>query len=942
MIDFLDKKKVDNNESSRPITPTPANNINDFNLKYEQFEKQKLELFQKPNENKLNDFVKKMPNSLLFNSNSYVNILNEEMIEKPNNAIIQNLIERGLKLKKEMSQSAISIEPKSLELSPVQPDATTLYSIISNKTDIFDDFLEDNDVSRLSDPLNDHQILSTILYGQESMEKNFSNISIEDQELKKLLEPPDLLTRFIRNVEPQHNCSMSSSSISLINQSNEENSRLNPRLSFEVQSSDGEGSVCSDRYIDILSPQRISLLNLIQISRINIDKIKFFNSTMMQNLFEKINKTRDSSPSHQLATKTSNSKSKPPLACKKFDLGSLFYIEYQFPVMGSIMEESINPMSSQVMRVVSKKIDNKETTNECSVIFDHQADYSVLFNSHSLDSWWRSYASFKIFIRPLANQCSQKSLTISNASSGPQLIGFARLSLRNVLKSKNFKLLKRLAVKELSGKRIGTLNVSLELSSDLEEFLVNLKKLKNSETMSVQRFSIEKEKEKPTESVLNIQPFERKKIQEYSIPVTMFLSINEARSFVPDFENPEKIYLISRLFWNKEKIKFEASKNFNWTVNLDLMINRSIIENMKNNFMIIESWKKNSGNESDSLVGTIKLPLHEFFLKMNDLEQLKEYLRNSAQTPLVGIDGWISIVDLFSGKKVGEISVLMALGSQEQIVNVQKNLYDKSKVSSSKNNEFMEHVFTIIMDDLKIHPVRNGRNEDTIFNESEYNVKYSFPSTPHNSGSLSTTIFNSHVLSKRVNTKNQCKIEHRLILPSQLPIQSEIVNLFQNRPNNSVKFEIWSYSYTTKERLIGHGELAVDKLLSIIKNSTMDVNNRSFIIPLLKSDEEKSVRFSDLKNDRYIGQLILTIEYKRGKMINDCFIIPRKLPDPNDVQMSIGILRANGLKTQSSSTINDYQQNLNIYVKFSLKFLNRPYVSCFRFSSLFFKTYFFK
>ncbi|RNA39037.1 C2 domain-containing 3, partial [Brachionus plicatilis] len=418
---LVDKKRPsDQSENSRPVTPTPASNINDFNTKYDQFEKKQLDLAKNTEENKSKDILKKLPNSLLFNSNCYVNTLNEDMMEKSKNPIIQNLIERGLKLKREMSQSAISIEPKGLDLKPVQSDAATFYSIISNKTDLFDDYLEeDNDVSRLSDPLNDHQILSNILYSQESPSKS---LLTEDQELKNLLEPPDLFTRLIKNGEPKIDHTVSRCSIFSHDQTDDENCRHNPSVSFEVQSSDGEGSICNDRYIDILSPQRISLLNLIQISKISIDKLIFFNSSMIQNVFDQLNRTREPSPSHQLATKSSNSKSKPPLAGKKFDMASMFFIEYQFPVMGNIMEESTNPMSSQVMRVVSKKIDKKESTNECSVIFDHQADYSVLFNSHSLDSWWRSHASFKIYIRPFANQSNVKTIAISNASSGPQLI----------------------------------------------------------------------------------------------------------------------------------------------------------------------------------------------------------------------------------------------------------------------------------------------------------------------------------------------------------------------------------------------------------------------------------------------------------------------------------------------------------------------------------------
>ncbi|CAF0712537.1 unnamed protein product [Brachionus calyciflorus] len=919
-------KKASESENSRPVTPTSAANINDFNTKYEQFEKKQLELAKKlPSQEKT--LVPVQSNTNSFNSNSYVNTLNEDMIENSKNPIIQNLIDRGLKLKQQMSKSTLYTDKNNF-------DSATLYSL--NKNDFLDDLIEDNlnDVSRLSDPLNDPDILSALIFTNNSPSLKNNSI-VEDEDLKNLLDPPDLFNRLIekkydlpietgKNVSLIHRsnsrCSISS------NDDDESNFRNNPRVSFEIQSSDAEGSICNDRCIDILSPQRISLLNLIQISRISIEKLHFFQSCSIQSLLERLNKVRDPSPSHQLGTKSTTFKSKPPLAVKKFDLNQLFYIEYQFPVMGNLLEESVTPMSSQIMRVISKKFNKKENTDECSISFEHTADYSVLFNSHSLESWWRSYVSFKVFVRPPVNSNNSKNTISSNSLSlGPQLIGLARLSLRNVLKSKNFKLLKRLAVNDPSGKRIGTLNVSLELSSDLEEFLINLKKLKNSEKFEIVKKT--NKNERTNEPVLTIQPYEPKIIHEPEVPIQMFLSINEGRGFIPDFDDPEKIYLISRLFWNKEKIKFDASKNFNWTLNLSFMLKKSIIENMKNNFMIIEAWKKDF-NTSDSLIGTIKIPLHEFYLKTYDLLGLKEFLKDGSKLPLIGVDDWLSVFDLFTGQKVGEINVLNALGSHEQIMNIQKILFDKKKSDKLNKKSALEHHFIFNVDDLKIHPVRTG-NQGDILLDSEFFIKYKFPSTPLSEDLPSTTIFNSYTLSTKMNSKFNYKHEHKIVLPSEISIRSELVKLFETQPNFCVNFEIWSKSNysNSKEKLIGKGELSMEKMLSIIKNSSLDVNNRSFIIPLVNLEEEKCVRFSDVKNDRYIGQLLITIEYKRGKIVENLSIIPRHLNDPNEIQLSVGVLRADGLRPALIKSSNGMPnlENSNIYVKFSLSFLNRPY-----------------
>lgn len=306
-------------------------------------------------------------------------------------------------------------------------------------------------------------------------------------------------------------------------------------------------------------------------------------------------------------------------------------------------------MATQVMRVISKRMKKPEENGANSVsddivVFEHNADYSVLFNTRLLESWWRSYVQFKIFFRP----------PVGNQNGSPFLIGSSRLSLRNVLKSKNFKLLKKLAVKDElcdsnDRKRIGTLHVSLELSSDLKEFAINLARLRNSEDCKFRQQPKIQVAERPLEIIKPINNV----IEELSIPIQMFLSINEGRGFnASNLNDLTSIYLICRLFWNKEKVKFENQSSFNWTINLAFLIKPSIVENMRNNFMIIEAWKKSSNSSSsDCLIGTIKLPLHEFYLRTSDTASLKESLKDANKNPIIGVDGWISAFDLFTGNK---------------------------------------------------------------------------------------------------------------------------------------------------------------------------------------------------------------------------------------------------------------------------------------------------
>ncbi len=163
-----------------------------------------------------------------------------------------------------------------------------------------------------------------------------------------------------------------------------------------------------------------------------------------------------------------------------------------------------------------------------------------------------------------------------------------------MLKSKNFKLLKKLAVYDAfndshlssdpsSRKRIGTLHVNIELTSDLNQFHADLVKLKKYEQNNfadskkkhehekqqhrAQQSDSEKPKIQPEKRCLvNSQPnviANNLKVSnlnndfDFNLPINMYLVINEARGF--DYasnigSNSNSIYMICRLFWCKEKV----------------------------------------------------------------------------------------------------------------------------------------------------------------------------------------------------------------------------------------------------------------------------------------------------------------------------------------------------------------------------------------------------
>ncbi len=564
------------------------------------------------------------------------------------------------------------------------------------------------------------------------------------------------------------------------------------------------------------------------------------------------------------------------------------------------------------------------------------------------------------------------------------------------------------------------MHVTIELTSDIKEFNTGLVKLKNNELKSSSnQHQLRPSLKNSTENLASSQPISSEfsssnpkqtnvlgshsmplmdkphiekpffshtiqcnqtpapKSEEFSLPIQMYMSISEGRGFVlaPNTEL-STIYLICRLFWCREKVKFEAAVNrtstqFSWTLNLSLLLNPSLIENMRNNFMIIEAWQKAS---PDALVGTIKLPLHEFYLRFSDMKSVKEFLADSSVQPVIGIDGWLSSLDPFTGRKSGELNILLAMGSNDHILNLQKYLFDKARIKfnaiassgglvlpvatasnqtpvASRNSKKLEHCFTINVDNIKVHPVRSAlnRSNEIVLDETDYFIKYFFPSFNSDQNSHS---FKQYVASTRLNTNFNSKQEHRLVFDQAQSIKTELASLFE-KCGGKLAFEVWSKSYfpNLREKLIGNGELLVEKLTCIVENaneSGLNFNNRSFIVPLVQVDEFDSC--VNTYQDKYCGQVFLTIDYKRDELSSIVTNLPAsitksnsssnnnlEIEDTNGVCLNVGILRANGLKSTIRALISKNNntstsafftlEESKVYVKFSLNFLNQAQVN---------------
>lgn len=160
---------------------------------------------------------------------------------------------------------------------------------------------------------------------------------------------------------------------------------------------------------------------------------------------------------------------------------------------------------------------------------------------------------------------------------------------------------------------------------------------------------------------------------------------------------------------------------------------------MHQNFVILELWDKKVAGPSDQLIGIIKIPLEQFYISYKDKRISRALLR--AQYPVISTDSWLPIIDPFSttGKPPGEIQVLLAMGTADQITSVQvahgnddvfpslthRNLPTKSPTQPpSSSSSLIEHQFEIMIEGI------NGLRafESMVWGESDCFIQYSFPS----------------------------------------------------------------------------------------------------------------------------------------------------------------------------------------------------------------------
>ncbi|XP_071786712.1 C2 domain-containing protein 3-like isoform X1 [Asterias amurensis] len=426
-------------------------------------------------------------------------------------------------------------------------------------------------------------------------------------------------------------------------------------------------------------------------------------------------------------------------------------------------------------------------------------------------------------------------------------------------------------------------------------------------------------------------------------------------------------YLVCRLFWSDDSVRSNVcwgttEPNYNFMQVYPVLLTPSLLERARNNFMMIEVWDKKTSAENDQLVGIAKLPLHQFYMSFRD-ERIASTLLKS-QYPVVAVDNYVNIIDPFTGTQFGQLKVLLAMGSSEQISAVQRLKCDIDIADSrpmrpghylergeavSRNvdeqepssDELVEHVFEVIVEGVRGLP----QLENTVWGEADCFVQYHFPSQAQHRASAGVAVTSvGPVLTPHQTPTTLCMPDptfhdvsrHRLQLPRGTPVQRELLTACAGVGGGAggIPFEVWFRYYypNIRDQVIAKSTLPLAKLCAMVTMQRRgEPSVQTFSLPLrLQHPDQDSLTKEQIAKLQDAGLIDVTINY-RHCVVQGQGSAPavREMGGPQ-VCLSVGVIRACGLKSAAKSLAKfdsglQYasEVGVNAYIKMELSFLSK-------------------
>lgn len=626
-----------------------------------------------------------------------------------------------------------------------------------------------------------------------------------------------------------------------------------------------------------LSAEQFKLLSSVRIARVAIESLGL-------------------PPGSSATTTRKVFKGKPPhpFPSKK----CTYFVEYVFPMTSTSGQFGRSKAGAvEVTRAVSSKV------AVGAVKFHQLSVFPVHFDAAAIRRWWEAELIFKIYSR----KSDQKK---------PVSVGKAVHPLRCLLQSKELSQSVVLPVQSQEGTRdtqkIGPLRISIELekysksvSTEKNEKVAVREILPSKIATSPKREPIQRSQHTDREASMT-PPSEHPELNIWTpqkslreLPNYPRIRTSPPKSSHPVEEDPEvllhallmvpdgrnfgsgtlqapNVFLNCKLFWCDETARSTVSwgqKNpiFNFVQVTPVGLTEKLLERMKNNVMVVEVWQKAGGSGNDKLLGLVKLPLHQFYMSFRDPKITQLLLQ--AQYPVLGVDCYMPVVDVFSGSTRGNLRVLLAMGRAEQIVSLQRTRdeeYDslsrmvrpvhmldhqphsRSKTNAAQVKMMREHVFVIRVEKI------NGLTplQSTVWGEADCYVQYSFPSQEFNAASnVDQSLIESSLNLKPFRTTTTLCIPdpvfghtetHVLLAPEGVPVQRLLLSSLSSQGLSSgggVHFEVWCRYYypNVRDQLVARGLLPLSKLCAMATMQRQHHNEaQMFSLPLVPRTEGQS------------------------------------------------------------------------------------------------------
>ncbi|NWX35183.1 C2CD3 protein, partial [Notiomystis cincta] len=601
-----------------------------------------------------------------------------------------------------------------------------------------------------------------------------------------------------------------------------------------------------------------------------------------------------------------------------------FFVEYHFPVRASKDDKGQVSITTEATRMASSKI-----TGDV-VKFQQQSVFPVWFGGTMIQHWWGSELAFKIYMR----KSTQKK---------PVAIGSAALQLRRVIEAELLSVSWEIPVeKEAGHTQVGPLKVSLQLAANSRDFsctaagsaaaghpahAVRSAQLKLQEpsrprvnagspvcsTRSPERCQEAGESGRDVPQPLPPRtvpvPAARDAVargapaEEDGLLLHVLLMVPDGKDFAAEgcgLPSSCNVYLNCKLLsteeasrstvvWGTTQPAFNFSQASHLFHVMPFSLTSKHLERLKNNVMIIEAWNKLGSPGCDKLLGLVKLPLHQFYISFKD-PQISQLLLQ-AQYPVVAVDGHMPVVDVFSGSTSGSLRVILAMGSAEQIVALQRLKTEEGMVppvtqrpphsldhpptkptvqSDPKGEELMEHVFEIHVESVKgLTPLQS-----TVWGEADCYIQYYFPVQEAGGAALQGPgLHEDGMTLKPFRTATTLCVpdpifndehHHSLLVPADVPVQRLLVSAFMapGGAGGGIQFEVWCRYYypNVRDQLVAKGALPLSRLCAMVTlQHREEIGIQTFNLPLVPrtdSSEEFHLRSS--------GLLDVSVRYQRS------------------------------------------------------------------------------